>query len=188
MASDALKTPEQLIALSARGDADALRLLYEQTSKQLFGLLRRILERDDLAQEALQDVFVSVWNNADRYSSHKGAAFTWLVSIARNRAIDIKRKRRRESSFGDMAEGVPTERADDAADADPLRTTVHDAEAARLNECLKQLELKQRSALCMAYLRGLTHSEVSTHLGAPIGTVKSWIRRGLEALKGCLEP
>lgn len=186
MASGSPETSEQLIARCAGGDAEALRALYEQTSAQLFGLLRRILGRDDLAQEALQDLYVSVWHHADRYSARKGAAFTWLVSIARYRAIDIKRSRKREVRLGDLAEGLADE-ADSELEADPLRSAAHDAEVKRLDDCLKQLELSQRSAVGMAYLRGLTHSEVAARLGAPIGTTKSWIRRGLQSLKGCLD-
>ena len=92
---------EQLIARCAAGDSAALKLLYQNTSAQLFGVLKRILLRADLAEEALQDVYVSIWRNAKDYRASKGAVFTWMTSIARYRAIDIKRSRRREVSFAD---------------------------------------------------------------------------------------
>ena len=103
MANDVTAVLEQLIERCASGDASALELLYKNTAAQLFGVLRRILVRQDLAQEALQDVYVSIWRNAKDYRAAKAAAFTWMVSIARYRAIDIKRSRRREVQFADPA-------------------------------------------------------------------------------------
>ena len=173
---------EPLLRRCASGEAAALKLLYESTAAQLFGVLRRILLRDDLAQEALQDVYVSVWRNAKDYRAARGAPFTWLVSIARNRAIDIKRSRRREVQFADPIEYVPED--DDAANSDLSVLAERDADARRLKGCLDELQPMQRNAVCLAYLNGLTHEEVAGTLAAPLGTVKSWVRRGLESLKG----
>ena len=121
---------EPLLARCASGEAAALKLLYKNTAAQLFGVLRRILLRDDLAQEALQDVYVSVWRNAKDYRAARGSPFTWLVSIARNRAIDIKRSRRREVQFADPIEYVPED--DDAANSDLSVLAERDADARRL--------------------------------------------------------
>lgn len=183
MAIEALHL-EELVARCAAGDAAALRSLYKSTSAQLYGVLLRILRREDLAEEALQDVFVSVWRNAKDYRPARGAVTTWLVSIARYRAIDIKRARKREVHFADPQEYVPEETI--AGDSEPLAAAAHDADARRLNDCLRELGTMQRNAVCLAYLNGLTHDEVARALAAPLGTVKSWVRRGLESLKGCL--
>ena|SRR5687768_7774380 len=176
---------EQLIARCAAGDAAALKLLYQNTSAQLFGVLKRILLRADLAEEALQDVYVSIWRNAKDYRPSKGAVFTWMTSIARYRAIDIKRSRKREVSFADPADYV-AEDVDVTADLANLAGL--DADVERLKLCLEQLGVMPRNAVCLAYMNGLTHDEVATALGSPLGTVKSWVRRGLESLKVCLGP
>jgi RNA polymerase sigma-70 factor, ECF subfamily len=185
MANEASAVLEQLIERCASGDASALELLYKNTSAQLFGVLRRILVRQDLAQEALQDVYVSIWRNAKEYRPAKAAVFTWMVSIARYRAIDIKRSRRREVHFADPSEYVPEDL--DTLDSDLANVAARDADARRLRDCLEQLNTQQRNAVCLAYLNGLTHEEVAGTLAAPLGTVKSWVRRGLESLKGCIQ-
>jgi RNA polymerase sigma-70 factor (ECF subfamily) len=174
---------EELVARCAAGDAAALALLYQNTSAQLFGVLKRILLRADLAEEALQDVYVSIWRNAKEYRASKGAVFTWMTSIARNRAIDIKRNRRHEVSFADPVEYM---REDLDVAADLASVVGLDADVERLKRCLGELGLMQRNAVCLAYMNGLTHDEVATALGSPLGTVKSWVRRGLDSLKGCL--
>jgi RNA polymerase sigma-70 factor (ECF subfamily) len=106
-----------------------------------------------------------------------------MTSIARYRAIDIKRSRRREVHFADPAEYVSedVDLAADLSNAAGLETDV-----VRLRDCLGQLGTMQRNAVCLAYMNGLSHNEVSVALGSPLGTVKSWVRRGLESLKGCL--
>jgi RNA polymerase sigma-70 factor (ECF subfamily) len=186
MANEVTVVLEQLIERCAAGDASALELLYKNTAAQLFGVLRRILVRQDLAQEALQDVYVSIWRNAKEYRAAKAAAFTWMVSIARYRAIDIKRSRKREVLFADPAEYVPEDV--DNVDADLGQAADRDADARRLRDCMKELSQQQRNAVCLAYMNGLTHEEVAGTLAAPLGTVKSWVRRGLESLKRCIQP
>ena len=176
---------EPLIARCAAGEAGALELLYKKTAAQLFGVLLRILLRHDLAQDALQDVYVSIWRNAKDYRPTRGAVFTWMVSIARNRAIDIKRSRKHEVHFADPAEYMPEDA--DGASFDLSAIAAHDADAKRLKDCLQELNAMQRNAICLAYMNGLTHDEVAGALRAPLGTVKSWVRRGLESLKGCIQ-
>jgi RNA polymerase sigma-70 factor (ECF subfamily) len=176
---------EQLLERCASGDAAALKSLYQNTAAQLFGVLRRILVRDDLAQDALQDVYVSIWRNAKDYRASRGAPFTWMVSIARYRAIDIKRSRRRLVHYADPIDYVPE--STDLAHPDLAAVAERDADAKRLKDCLEQLNLQQRNAVCLAYMNGLTHEEAAGRLDAPLGTVKSWVRRGLESLKGCIQ-
>ena len=185
MAYDETVALEPLIERCAAGDASALELLYKNTAAQLFAILRRILLRQDLAQEALQDVYVSIWRNAKEYRATRAAAFTWMVSIARYRAIDIKRSRKREVQYADPVEYVPEDA--DAVDEGLAGVAARDADAKRLHDCLRELNQMQRNAVCLAYLNGLTHDEVAGTLAAPLGTVKSWVRRGLESLKGCMQ-
>lgn len=153
------------------------------TAPRLFAVLVRILGRRELAEEALQDVFISIWHNAAGYRPELGNPLTWMISIARYRAIDLRRRSRRELLLGDIGPLA------DAADpgADPLRDAMRETAAAALDECLGRLRSEPRACLQLAYLNGLTHEEVAASVGQPLGTVKSWIRRGLQALKECLE-
>jgi RNA polymerase sigma-70 factor (ECF subfamily) len=107
-----------------------------------------------------------------------------MVSIARYRALDIKRNRKHEISDDDL---LAAELDKNPADADVLKAVAHDADVARLRDCMGQLQTVQRNAVSLAFLSGLTHQEVAERLQAPLGSIKSWIRRGLESLKGCLE-
>ena len=159
--------------------------LYELVSPQLFAVLMRILKRRDLAEDALQDAFASVWRNAASYTAERGAPMTWLVSIARYRALDMLRQRRQEVPLDAEVGGERVEEAllGDAEDSDELSH----AEARVLKRCLDRLQQAQRNSLSFAYFQGLTHDEIAVRLQAPIGTVKSWVRRGLQNLKRCLE-
>ena len=183
--TDAQASYEALIARCVEREPSALRELYERSAPQLFGVLIRILVREDLAQEALQDVFVRVWRNAASYRASKGSVLTWMTSIARYRALDIRRKRSHEVSVADASDYLPVDANPD--DTDLLSATQLESDVSRMNDCFKELSVMQRNSIALAYLNGLTHSEVSGVLDAPIGTVKSWIRRGLASLKECIE-
>jgi len=173
----------------AQGRQAAFQELYGLVSPQLFATLLRILKRRDLAEEALQDALLSVWRNAGSYSAEKGAPMTWLVSICRYRALDALRRQRREVSLEPMLEGVEDGTAelaglvDESADSD----FISKAEERVLDDCMGRLNDGQRSSLKLAYFDGCTHEEIAASLRSPIGTVKSWVRRGLESLKRCLE-
>jgi RNA polymerase sigma-70 factor (ECF subfamily) len=173
----------------SQGRQAAFQELYGLVSPQLFASLLRILKRRDLAEEALQDAFLSVWRNAGSYSADKGAPMTWLVSICRYRALDTLRRQRREVSLEPMLEDVEDGTAelaglvDESADG----TLISKAETRALDDCMGLLNDGQRSSLKLAYFDGCTHEEIAAHLSSPIGTVKSWVRRGLESLKRCLE-
>ena len=127
---------------------------------------------------------MSIWRNAKEYRASKGAVFTWMTSIARYRAIDIKRSRRREVSFrrSRRTTCARTSTSRRTSRTSPGSTPTSSA----LKRCLGQLGTMQRNAVCLAYMNGLSHDEVATALGSPLGTVKSWVRRGLDSLKGCL--
>ncbi|HEV7165818.1 MAG TPA: sigma-70 family RNA polymerase sigma factor [Gammaproteobacteria bacterium] len=178
-----------LLHAMAQGRQSAFQELYDQVSPQLFAILLRILRRRDLAEEALQDALLSVWRNAGSYSAEKGAPMTWLVSICRYRALDTLRRQRREVSLEPMLEGIEdgsTEVAGLVAESTDTGL-ISKAEERALEDCMQRLNDGQRSSIKLAYFDGCTHEEIAVNLGSPIGTVKSWVRRGLESLKRCLE-
>lgn len=170
----------------AQGRQQDFERLYQLVSPQLFSLLTRILKRRDLAEEALQDAFVSVWRNAGTYTAERGSPMSWLLSIGRYRALDMLRHNRFEVRFD------PSDHSDPYADLPALVDSSMEAELSyaedrALKRCLDGLQETQRSSLRLAYFQGYSHEDIASNLGAPIGTVKSWVRRGLQALKRCLE-
>ena len=176
-----------LLHATAQGRQAAFQELYELVSPQLFAVLLRILKRKDLAEEALQDALLSVWRNAASYTAEKGAPMTWLVSICRYRALDMLRRTRREVPLELAAvdgEEVGTDIADESAGDAEL---VSKAEERALEDCMQRLNDGQQKSLKLAYFDGCTHEEIAASIGSPVGTVKSWVRRGLESLKRCLE-
>ena len=180
-------TAEQLSALlaaCARRDREAFGRLYQVTSAKLFGVALRILRRDDWAEEVLQESYVNIWNHAQNYSAGLSAPMTWMTSIVRNRCLDWLRRPNREISDpdGDLVENTA------ADDPGPLEALSRSSDARALAECLGRLEARQRQAIMLAFFEGLSHSELAAHLHQPLGTVKTWVRRGLARLKTCLEP
>lgn len=178
-----------LLHACAQGRQTAFQELYGQVSPQLFSILLRILKRKDLAEEALQDALLSVWRNAGSYSAEKGAPMTWLVSICRYRALDMLRRERREVSLEPALETAEDETAETAGLADEAADPelISKAEERALEECMQRLNDGQQTSLRLAYVDGCTHEEIAAKLKSPIGTIKSWVRRGLESLKRCLE-
>jgi RNA polymerase sigma-70 factor (ECF subfamily) len=176
----------QLLERVASEDAAALRSLYDLTSSKLFGLALRILVKREWAEEVLQDAFVNIWRYAGDYRAGLSAPMTWMASIVRNRALDYLR---RQKAHGASAETQWSEALDDILpgnEADPSEQTLMSQEARHLRICMEQLEASQRQAVALAYLRDQSHSEVADVMKVPLGTVKSWIRRGLEKLRACL--
>lgn len=178
------ETLGELLARVQSGEAHAFSVLYARTSPQLFAVLKRMLRRQDLAEEALQDVFVNIWSKAGSYRPARGPAMAWLVSMARYRAIDLKRRGYREMALEDAPLAAQAEVADTTPG--PMAEALWGLDRQRLEDCLTELSDGQQRGIRLAYLDGLTQEEVATHLNSPLGTVKSWIRRGLQALKECL--
>jgi RNA polymerase sigma-70 factor (ECF subfamily) len=174
----------EIMAAVARGEREALARLYAATSAQLFGVALRIMKRRDRAEEVLQDAFVSIWQRARDYDAAKGSVMTWMASIVRNRAIDLLRRERPSVSIDD----APGQERWASSEPDPFQATMANAEARRVRDCLERLEDKPRRAIVLAYYDGLTQEELASKLEAPLGTIKSWVRRGLLRLKDCLEP
>lgn len=184
-ASRTADVPEPVLAdllrRCARREASALSELYVLTSPLVLGCLRRILRRRALADEALQDVYVRVWEAASQYDDYRGRSLAWLVSIARYRAIDILRRER--ATPVDPAQLVDV-LASEEVGTDEV-TSSHDT--ALLDLCMGRLPAEQRESLRLAYADGRSHQDIATTLVKPLGSVKSWIRRGLVSLKECLQ-
>ena len=172
-----------LLGRSALRDQGAFADLYALTSAKLFGVALRILRRQDWAEEVLQECYVSIWNHAGDYAVARSAPLTWMTSIVRNRCLDWLRRPQAETT-GEEYEIAVESWQDDAAG--PLEQLMKAGEAGALSRCLAQLEAKQRQSIVLAYFHGLSHSELASHMKEPLGTVKTWVRRGLERLKGCL--
>ena len=178
---------KELLAACARRDQAAFARLYEATSAKLFSVAARILRRDDWADEVLQDCYVSIWNNAQSYSAGLSAPMTWMTSIVRNRCLDWLRRPRLEVTLEvEGGEENPLE-AIASDDPGPLELLSSSADARAIAECLRRLDARQRQAIMLAFYDGMTHTELANHMREPLGTVKTWIRRGLDRLKGCLE-
>ena len=168
----------------ARRDTDALAVLYGQTSPRLLAVLLRILRRRELAEEVLHDVYLRVWDRAASYDPSKGSAMGWLVSVARNAALDHFRRHRREVLGAD---GGEAEGGEAAELADPEDFAQASAARRALQTCLERLDPEPRRCLVLAYQRGLTYEEMARQLDRPVNTLKSWIRRSLVRLRHCLE-
>ena len=169
-----------LLAAVATGDRDALKAVYARQSTRLFGIAMAILRDRTTAADVIQDAFLKVWQRAGQFDAERGPAGAWLGQIVRNTALDAARARGREVLTDDPA---VFESAVDATALDDLATA---EDGARLRDCLGQLEAKPREGILLAFVNGLSHPEVAERMAQPLGTVKSWIRRGLLSLRECL--
>lgn len=176
------------IATRARpGDAEAaLRSLYDLTSSKLYGVALRVVGNREWAEDVLQDAYLNIWRIAVDYRASLSPPMAWMGVIVRSRALDFLRRRNTERI--DTAVELDDYIADTVAgdSADPMDTSQASEQAWALHECLRKLEARQREVVSLAYLRDLSHSELAQQLKLPLGTVKTWIRRGLEQLRGCM--
>lgn len=181
-----------LLGRVALRDQAAFRQLYEATSRCLLAITVRLLRETSWAEEVLQEAYVSIWNSAPNYAAAKSQPMTWLMTVARNKAMDALRSTNTERehivrprvSDDEDDTGLP-DTPDDSL-AGPLERLVQASDARRLKGCLQGLEPVQRQAIALAFYDGLSHSELAEHLRQPLGTVKAWVRRGLERLRPCL--
>jgi RNA polymerase sigma-70 factor (ECF subfamily) len=171
---------------AARGDAQAFRALYDATSAKLFGFALRLLRKRELAEDVLQESFVAVWHSAASYQSQLAAPMTWLTTIVRNKAFDQLRRNDATVEIDNDPFAADVMSALHDPRATPAEAQQSSAEARALADCLAALEGMHRQAIGLAYFHDLSHSEVACHLAQPVGTVKTWIRRGLARLRRCL--
>ena len=166
----------------ADGDRAALSTVYQLTSSKLYGTIVRIVRERERAEDLLQDVYVKVWKRAGRFDPAKGSPIAWLCTIARNTALnDLRRTARGEELAGDT---LPEVEDDDIKPADEWLCDMEDNRA--LARCLEELQGDHRRSIKLAFFEGYSHSELAEKVNVPLGTMKSWIRRGLAGLKGCL--
>ncbi|VVE65263.1 RNA polymerase subunit sigma [Pandoraea anapnoica] len=177
---------ESLIAACHRQDAEALRQLYERDAAYLLGVAHRIVRDRQLAEDVLHDAFVSVWTRAATFDAARGSGRGWIFSIVRHQALNTVRRRNKEvdmeeDSFDAHMNGTTTAATDSfSLDADPMMR-------GRLAQCLERLDAPGRASILYAYLDGCSHSEIAQRLRSPLGTVKAWVRRGLQSLRECME-
>jgi len=165
-----------LLGAVAAGDRKAFAELHRASAGRLYAVALRLLRRRDLAEEVLQDAFLGIWRHAGRYDPAKGSPFGWMAAIVRYRALDLLRRDREMALDEGALENQPA----------PAAASLT-AEARALEACMRTLDEKSRRCIQMAFLDGYTHEELARRLDAPVGTVKSWIRRGLMQLKACLD-
>jgi RNA polymerase sigma-70 factor (ECF subfamily) len=172
---------ESALLACARGDRTALRAIYEREASRLLGVAMRILRRRDLAEDALHEAFVHIWEKARTFDPERGSARGWIYTIVRHQAINMVRERRRDQP---LEEGQVNDLPD--PNADPFGLTAALSEAEALKGCLEQLDAPKRVCIMLAFVDGYSHAQISARLNMPLGTIKSWIRRALHSLKECL--
>lgn len=166
---------EAHLAACARGDRQALQRLYEEEGARLLGVARRLVKDTALAEDVVHDAFIRIWTRAATFDPARGSARGWMFSITRHLALDFLRRRERDVPLGDEPEPD-----DSAVEVDgPLRS-------GRMAACLEQLEPVRRACLVHAYVDGFSHAEIARTFGAPLGTVKAWVKRSLAALRECM--
>ena len=179
----------QLIALIDRVallDEKALRELYEQTSSKLYGVAVRVVTKREWAEDVLQEAFINIWRIAGDYKASLSPPMAWMALVVRSRGLDFLR--RRASDRADRMQELDDVISDTVAgdSPNPMDTAQASEQAKALHNCLSQLDNKQREVVSLAYLRDMSHGELAEQLKLPLGTVKTWIRRGLEQLRGCM--
>ncbi|WP_455922467.1 sigma-70 family RNA polymerase sigma factor [Pseudomonas putida] len=168
---------EACLASCSQGDRQALRDLYQQESARLLGVAQRIARDNALAEDILHDVFLQIWTRASSFDPARGSARGWIFSITRHLALNFVRNHGREVHIDEQAETAMAEHSD---------TFEYQARSGRVYTCLEQLAPARRNCILHAYVDGYSHSEIAQKVGAPLGTVKAWIKRSLAALRECM--
>ena len=176
----------QLLERVAMADESALRELYEATSSKLYGVAVRVVTNREWAEDVLQEGFINIWRIAGDYKASLSPPMAWMALVVRSRGLDFLR--RRASERADVMQELDDVISDTVAgnSPNPMDTTLASEQAWALHQCLGKLENKQREVVSLAYLRDMSHNELSEQLKLPLGTVKTWIRRGLEQLRTCM--
>jgi RNA polymerase sigma-70 factor (ECF subfamily) len=169
----------------ADGDA-ALRELYDLTSSRLYGVALRVVTHREWAEDVLQEAYLNIWRIAGNYHASLSPPLAWMGVIVRSRALDFLRRRASERADAAVELGGAISETVPGDSPDPMDASQASEQAWALHECLRKLESHQREVLSLAYLRDLSHGELAEQLKLPLGTVKTWIRRGIEQLRGCM--
>jgi len=171
---------EELIAKVSLGDRAAFASLYDATSGKLFAVCLRVLKNRPEAEDALQDVYIRIWNKADRYSVTGHSPMTWLITVARNLSIDRLRARRTNDvdleATGELVEKSPG----------PEATSIAASDQRRISQCFDELPSDRADAVRAAYLDGASYQDLATRFDVPLNTMRTWLRRSLLSLKECL--
>lgn len=174
------------LARTALGDQQAFELLYRATSAHLLAVAYGVMQQRERAEDVLQEAYLNVWHNAAGYNASLATPMTWLINIVRNKAIDRvrvgKALRQAQQPLDDASLQLP-----DNAERQPQRLAEAAFLRARIDRCMQDLAAAQRQALALAFFRGLVHAEIADTMGAPLGTVKAWVRRGSDRLRECLQ-
>lgn len=186
MSADPDELLMDLIDRIAQRDEAALKALYDLTARKLYGLSLRVLGSAEAAEDALQEVYLQVWRSAGDYRATLSPPMAWLGLIVRSRSLDLLRRRAADRAHltQELDEALADTLPGDAPN--PMDTSLASQQAWAMHQCLRQLENKQREVISLAYLRDLSHGELAERLALPLGTVKTWIRRGLDKLRDCM--
>ena len=176
-----------LLARVALADQRAFEELYRLTGAHLYGVVLRIVRDRSIAEEILQEAYVNVWHHAGTYDAARSQPSTWLTSIVRNRALDLKRRREIDTIAFDAGDDDTPAVEYPSEGPTPVEMLMSAAESQSVRECVETLEGGSKQAIALAFFHGLSHGELAEHLHEPLGTVKSWVRRGLEKLRRCLD-
>lgn len=178
-------TPNDRLAFwlgqTALGDQAAFEQLYAATSAHLLGVAVLVLKRRERAEEVLQEAFVNIWHHAGGYAQTGASPMSWLITVVRNKALDHLRRTGEAHDTLDEPDHLP------GSAPDPLALLSQASSALGLRACLDGLDAPLRQSLALAYYEGCSHAEVASQLRTPLGTVKTWLRRGLERLRACME-
>lgn len=174
------ETIERLIEQTALGNRDAFSALYDATAAKLYSVCLRVLKNRGLAEEALQEAFIKVWHNASQYQVNGLSPMTWMITLTRNCAIDRLRSQRSELEY--VADLPDVE--DDSINPEQLSTQM--SEQAQIERCLEALQEDKAEAVRGAYLEGQSYADLASRFNVPLNTMRTWLRRSLQALKGCM--
>ncbi|RYG89989.1 sigma-70 family RNA polymerase sigma factor [Loktanella sp. IMCC34160] len=171
---------EEMIARIKLRERDALAALYDATSAKLFGICLRVLSNRSEAEDVLHEVYLRVWQKADTYVVTGHSPMAWLITVTRNMSIDRLRKRQPEIGGEDALTRIPDSRPG------PEAAAIISSERARIDACMKELELKKADAVRSVYLEGETYKDLAARHDVPLNTMRTWLRRSLMKLKDCL--
>jgi RNA polymerase sigma-70 factor (ECF subfamily) len=176
---------EAELSACARGERAALERLYAQESARLLGVAQRLVRDSAMAQDIVHDAFIKIWTAASSFDKTRGSARGWMFSITRHLALNTLRNNAREVQ-NDDDDGNPEAQATLEGWNETVDSFDWQVNPARIELCLDQLEPVRRNCVLHAYVDGYTHQEIAQKIGAPLGTVKAWIKRSLNALKECI--